>query len=133
MKKLIFSGILFFALAGNAQAQGERQVLANIGPAISSGAINASGFDVTISSGGSGVRNCLTEMTVVSDAAYTLTIYDGGSTAMPAIWEMDFSANAGITKDWPFFGALCGSKNTELSIEVSAGTTHKLTYVGYRY
>ena len=131
MKKILILAVLVFGLAGAAQAQGERQVLADLGPSLSSGTVS-SAFELTLSSGGANVRNCLTEMTILSDTAYTVTIYDGGDTALPPIWEQAFSADAGITKDWGFFTALCGSKNTQMTIDVSAGT-YRLTHKGYRF
>jgi hypothetical protein len=94
---------------------------ANIGP--SSAAAN-----VTIAAAGTGKRNCITDLDVLSDSAYTLRILDGGTTT----YAMTLGASAGLVRSWDVDDAFCGSANAAMYINVSAGTP-QINYKGFSY
>ena len=73
---------------------------------------------VTIAAGSSGVKNCISDIDVISDAAYTLRILDGGTT----VYAVALGAGEGIVRSWDAETAMCGTAATATYISVSAGT-----------
>ena len=82
---------------------------------------------VLIAAAGSGVRNCLTDIDVISDAAYTLRILNGGTT----VYALVLAADSGFIRSWDETQGFCGSANTLMEIYVSAGTNYNINYKGF--
>lgn len=93
--------------------------LSDIGPATSTS-------NVTIASAGSGKKNCLTDLVVISTQAYTLRILDAGTTT----FALPLAANTGFIKEWPLEASYCGSNASSMEIKVSAGDFN-INYSGY--
>lgn len=130
MKGVILAGffaILAFVGLSGAQVYDISPIEDFVG--ISSGSSSAT-YDVTWSSGGAGVRNCLTHFFVVSDADYTAAIRDGYSGEY--LWYVKLSSGTGIIQDYNFEKPLCGSANTIMVGEISDGNYH-VSYRGYSH
>lgn len=114
IKKVIFCLVLAISVTAFA----DFREVGQIDPAVSSS-------EVTISAAGSGKVNCLTNLTVVSDAAYVVRILDGGTTT----YQLSLAANSGLAQDWNPKSPFCGSLNKSMTIKVSAGT-YTINYSG---
>lgn len=120
MKKNIFCLGLILAYAGISYSAGRNfTIYSDIGPAVSSS-------NVVIAAPGAGKYNCLTDLTVISDAAYTLNVVSGATTSYTLI----MAANSGVVKEWDLDKAFCVAVNTTTHINVSAGT-FQINYQGF--
>lgn len=81
---------------------------------------------VTISAAGTGIKNCITDVDVISDSAYTFRVLSGATT----IYALTLGANTGLVRAFDDPNALCSSNNAQLQIKVSAGT-YQINYQGY--
>lgn len=97
------------------------EVLSRFGPTRSTA-------NVTVAAAGSGVRNCLKNLDVVSDNAYTLRVLDGGTTT----YTVAASSGAVIIRAWDVDDLFCGSANTAMYITVSNGNFN-INYAGFTY
>lgn len=85
---------------------------------------------VTIAAAGTGRRNCLTELDVLSNAVYDLNVVLQSGTT---IYSVSLSSGSGLVRSWDDQNALCGAANAPIYINVSAGTNIDINYQGYTY
>ena len=83
---------------------------------------------VTIAAPWAGVRNCINELDVTSDAAYTVNVLDGGTT----VYAVALSSAAGLVRSWDDISAPCASANAIMYINVTAGNMN-ISYSGFTY
>lgn len=89
-------------------------------------AVSSSG--VTIASAGVGLRNCLTDVTAISNSTYTFRILDGATNGTTT-FQLLLPANVGLAKDWRPETPFCGSPNSAMLITVDNGT-YSINYQG---
>lgn len=121
MKRLLAALIFSVVFTKTAMCSPNITAQTKIGPASSTS-------QVTLPSAGTGKRNCLTNLDVVSDTAFNLSVADGGTT----IYQLALPAAGGIVRSWDFDDGLCGSAATAMTISVSAGT-YRINYKGFTY
>jgi hypothetical protein len=119
MKK-IFWTLAVMAVAGVAWAAGSYvERVASIGPGYSAS-------QVTISSAGSGVKNCISDLDVSSDSQSSVVVLDGGATT----YMVTISSGGGLVRSWDDQSAICGSAATAMYLNVTAGA-FKINYSGF--
>lgn len=106
--------MLFYGIA-----KAGRIMLSLIGPANSTS-------NVTIAAGGANNRNCLTMVDVTSDIQYNFRILDGGTT----VYNVVVSSGSSLVRSWDDPHAFCGSANTAMYLNVSAGNP-TINYAGF--
>ena len=116
MKKVL---VLFGAILLARVAWAAVIALSSLGPANSTS-------QVTIPAGSTGVKNCITDLDVISDSTYTVRMLNGGTT----IYAMTIPPSVGLVRSWGKDGAVCGSNETSMTISMSAGT-YQINYKGY--
>ena len=89
---------------------------------------STSASNITIGAPGAGFYNCISELDVISDAAFSLNVLVGGTTA----YSVDLSSASGLVRSWDDPSAICASANTAMYINVSAGN-FKINYSGFTY
>lgn len=96
------------------------EVWGRFGPSFSSAALT------TLPARGQGRKNCLNQLDLQSDAAYTLRLLDGGTTS----YSLALSSGATYIRAWDDGEQFCGSSNTALYISVSGGNA-SVNYKGF--
>lgn len=99
-----------------------RIMFALIGPSTATGRVQ-------IAAAGAGIRNCLTDLDVISDANYTFRIIDG-TISGTTVYAVTVSSGASIVRSWSQDTPLCGSANSMLELVVSDGN-HNINYSGF--
>lgn len=82
--------------------------------------------NVTISTAGAGLRNCLTDLVVFSSATYQLRILDGGTTDFFTIQP----ASTTFNKTWSIYNPFCGDPNTAMTIKTDNAGGYQINYQG---
>lgn len=113
---LCIAGLLAFLTT---YAFAARLMLSIIGPSNSTS-------NVTLSAGAAGVKNCLTDIDVTSDNAFTFRILDGGTT----VYQVPISSGGALVRSWSELTAYCGSAATSMTLSVSAGNMN-INYSGF--
>lgn len=125
MKKalMIFGFLMCVGVSARAAGAAGRNITptANIGPATSAS-------NVTISAGATGVRNCITDIDVVSNSTYTLRVLDGATTT----YALLLPSGTVFARTWDLADPFCGTAATLLKISVDNGT-FTINYRGITY
>lgn len=116
MCRLILSALLLVPAYSVARASIQR--LTQIGPAYSTSNVTIAAI--------SGQRNCISELTVTSDAAFDFIILNGGTT----VYTVTMVADGGLVRSWDDASAICGGSNTAVYLNVTAGT-FDINYSGF--
>lgn len=122
MKKYIFSmGIILSVVGYVIAAASYVQRLSKIGPATSTS-------QVTVAAPATGVRNCLTDIDITTNAGATIVVLTGGTTA----YSIDVSSGGGVVRSWDDASAPCAAAATAMYVNVTAGN-FRINYGGYTY
>lgn len=139
MKKLIAVVLMLSATVAYAAFN----KLSRIGPSSASLSSWASAEQAsTIASAGSGIRNCLSNLSLTSSANFTLRVLDGGTTVyavdVPTTTVTTGGGGAILNREWRD-DDMCGSSNTAFIVKITTATnpiatsTQKLNYSGFTY
>ena len=88
----------------------------------------------SIAAAGSGIRNCLSNLTFIANSTSTVRILDGGTT----VYALDLAASSLLQESWDN-DDMCGTANTALIVKISTGHfqatagTQQLSYTGFTY
>ncbi len=120
MKRLFLSvAILVFGYTANSFAGRDYVIESDIGPAFSTNT-------VTLSAAGAGKRNCLTDLTFISNSTYTINVLVGQTT----FFQLLMPANTGLVKDWDIQKPVCTANNEAMQIKIDNGA-FKINYQGF--
>lgn len=87
---------------------------------------STSASNVVITAGSSNIKNCISDVDVISDSTYTFRMLDGGTT----IYAMSIPPYTGLIRSWGRDGAVCGSNASSMTLSVSSGTFN-INYKGF--
>lgn len=113
--------LLFVAAPSAFAVAGAITILSRIGPA-------KGAAQVTLAAGGTGVRNCLSNVDANSDAQFTFRILDGGTT----IYAVVVSSGSTLVRSWDLDQLYCGTANTAMYMYINGGN-YSINYQGFTY
>lgn len=120
-RRMALVGLLGVSLLWASPILGARRALLSlIGPATSA-------TNVTVASAGTGVKNCISDIDVVSASTYTFRMLNG-STTFYAMGPL--AAGASLVRSWDIDTAPCGDAATAVQLKVDNGT-FSINYNGY--
>lgn len=131
MKRIVFLGlILLSAMLAYADSWPNYEFSGLIDPTFRT-ATSVTQSSSTIPSAGAGLKNCLTDWTLMSTTVSNMSIVDGALNNGTTVWGLvSVPAGTVISKDNIRESALCGSTSTQMNVVVSSGSV-SINYRGY--
>lgn len=129
MKKLLAA--ILFLTAGVIYAADQDSIVGFFGPTTN----NSGATQIIMSAGSGGKKNCLTDFSIVTSSAMTLSILDGGTTvyavdlATTSVYTAPVAKSLPFAEDWYGTNALCSGYGSSLSFTMFNSTGSP---VGYR-